>query len=168
MATTTSAAKKSSKNRAFYLAGPGGLWTDEAPRSTRESYRTAPDERRWAAWRKYLGRRKNASAAELLAERGSSLVWAPRSESEASSARNLIELLAGAIAGRKREVATIEEAARAWLAAAEAAPRSAALGIDCLAWTAALPGLADRLSETLWWTLLKQLDIHRQQIRLVG
>jgi hypothetical protein len=157
MATTTSAAKKSSKNPAFYLAGPGGLWTDEAPRSIRQSYRTAPNDRRWAAWRKYLGKRKNTSAAELLSERGSSLVWAAVSESDAGSARRLIALLTGAIAGRKRDVAAVEEAASAWLAAAETAPRSAAFAIDCLAWSAALPGLVDRLSETLWWTLLKRV-----------
>ena len=157
MATTTSAAKKSSKHRAFYLAGPGGLWTDEAPRSIRQSYRTAPNERRWAAWRKYLGKRKNTSAAELLTERGSPLAWAATSQVDAGSARRLIELLGGAIAGKKRDVAAIEEAATDWLAAAETAPRSAAFAIDCLAWSAALPGLADLLSETLWWTLLKRV-----------
>lgn len=157
MATTTSAAKKSAKNRSFYLAGPGGLWTDKAPRSIRQSYRTAPNERRWAAWRKYLGKRRNISAAELLSDRGSPLVWAATSETDASSARKLIELLRGAIAGKKRDVAAIEEAASAWLAAGETASRSAAFAIDCLAWSAALPGLANRLGETLWWTLLKRV-----------
>jgi hypothetical protein len=157
MATTTSAAKKSKKNRSFYLAGPGGLWTDEAPRSIRQSYRSAPDERRWAAWRKYLDKRKNAAASRLLSERGSSLLWAAPSKADAGSARKLIELLGGAIAGRKRDVAAIDEAASAWLAAAETAPRSAAFAIDCLAWGAALPGLAQWLSETLWWKLLKRV-----------
>jgi hypothetical protein len=156
MATTTSAAKKAKKNRSFYLAGPGGLWTDEAPRSIRQSYRTAPDERRWAAWRKYLDKRKNASVPELLAEDDSSLLWAAASQADAGSIRRLIELLTGA-AGKKRDLAATEETAGAWLDSMATAPRNAAFAIDCLAWTAAMPGLAERLSETRWWTLLKRL-----------
>ena len=117
------------------------MWTDETPRSIRESYRTAPDERRWAAWRKYLARRKNKSSSRLLSERRSPLLWAMATEADADGASKLVELLSGAVGGKKGDIASIEDTVTAWLNSADGASGSSGLchRLPCLcvrtAWT---------------------------------
>ncbi len=155
--TTTTAAKKSNKNRATFQSGPGGPWHAVAPRPIREAYRGLPDERSWIAWRKHLVKRSLPAADELLPGKGSPLVWALPDGVDLDRAARSIKLLARLRTATRQNSAVLSIAVEQWLSGAGSRPSDACLGLECLAWSGALPRLAAHVPEQPWWAFLNRL-----------
>src|SRR5258708_6372375 len=143
MATITKSSKKSKRNPDSVLLGPGGVWHRSAPRRVCETYRTLPDDRGWAVWCKHLAKRKFCPIAELLPGKRSALTWALPVADDLDDTLVLIDQLARLSAGKPCKDVVIENEAACWLGNVETAEASAALGLECLAWCAALPQLTD-------------------------
>jgi hypothetical protein len=156
MATSTQLKKRSKKNRFSPVAGPGGPWSDDAPRSLRKKYVGPTNHEGWTLLRKHLAKRKRPSLEKLIKGRRSPLFWAVPQAADAEQAQRLVDLLKRPrIAGRK--TAGLDNAVVCWLSRAEVAPADVGFGLECLAWTGALVSLAEHLDEPTWWQLCNRL-----------
>ena len=91
MATTTSSAKQSRKNKASGASGPGGPWTGHAPRRLRQEYEGEASNEGWTLWRKHLAKRKGRPISKLFKGRSSPLFWALPPGTDAAQAEQIIE-----------------------------------------------------------------------------
>jgi hypothetical protein len=159
MASTTSAAKASSRTVQTPAIGPGGPWHPKAPRRLRETYRSSGDQQGWAAWRKHLNKRKRRPIARGMANKRSPLAWAVNEDERYSAALRLIKKLSRLQRAVDRKLATwLDEASADWLAAtSSAALREGSRGLECLAWCHSLPQLTEVLPSERWWSLANRL-----------
>lgn len=122
--------------------------TDRAPR---------PED--WDAWTEYLAhRRRPLPVAQLIPSgKRSALRWAlPSSVSGSESARlaTQLENISQADEGQQTELA---EQLEAWLGAVDGRRADAEFGLECLAWSHALPDLAAILPAAPWTQALERL-----------
>ncbi|MEX0678445.1 MAG: hypothetical protein WD063_15300 [Pirellulales bacterium] len=156
MATTSTSAKQSRKNRASLASGPGGPWSGQAPRRVRQAYEGDANEQGWALWCRHLARRKLRPISKLFQGRQSPLVWALPPGVDAEQAERVIELLRRPRLADRR-TAGLDNAALCWLSRADVAEPDAGFALECLAWCAALPSLAEYTGERAWWQLANRL-----------
>jgi hypothetical protein len=154
MATTTST--KRTKKECALPVGPGGIWSEGAPSRLRESYLSEDSTTGWSHWRKHLGKRKLRALEELFPGRQPALLWAVPTDCDTSSLERLLELLRRP-GEHGNDAAGVENAARVWVNGAEAAAANVPFSLECLAWGAALPALAEHLPENVWWQLCNAL-----------
>lgn len=148
---------KFSRSSSDAFIGPGGRWNSTAPRRVREGYQAQEAERGWAAWRKHLAKRKLSPLYALLPGKTSPLLWVLPAGVDLDQTVQLIELLHEAARQERSESGALENEVACWLAQVESAPASVGLGLECLAWCAALPHLAADLPERLWWIVLNRI-----------
>jgi hypothetical protein len=153
---TISSAKRSRKNRAFEICGPGGPWTGHAPHRVREVYQGDASEEGWALWRKHLAKRKLRPVAKRFKGAQSPLFWAVPRGLDVEAAVRIVELLRRPRLADRR-TAGLDNAALCWLSRAEVAAFDYALALECLAWCADLPALAEHLGQRAWWQLANRL-----------
>jgi len=155
MATTVPAAQRNKATKKTIGLGPLGPWHESAPRAIRKAYPAIGSPKGWSEWRKHLARRKLAPLVALVPGRRP-LRWAlPAGHWE--PALELMTALEGLGKRERRELPTIAHLAATWLSGAPSAPPVASFAVECLAWTHALPQLAEQLSESMWWALATQL-----------
>ncbi|MEX2113941.1 MAG: hypothetical protein WD845_12195 [Pirellulales bacterium] len=157
MASTTPARKRPSRSRPKHTIGPGGPWSKLAPTAVTRAYDSPTDADGWEAWQDHLRSRKLSSLERIAASDGSPLAWGLPTEGCYEPALALVDWLGELIPRPRKPTAPWEKEASRWLSAAEAAPLTPELAVECLAWCWALPTLADYLSESLWWRLLNHL-----------
>ncbi len=159
MSTTESNLEIASPDQWLAVAD-GGMWTRQAPRSLTRRYRTIDEPAGWQAWGKHLARRrKPVGLGELLPGRRWPLAWVLPAEPVGSATADLIERL-GDLEHGSRSAAEADWAAEVenWIWSCEAAVRSVPWALETLAWTRALPHLAQGpLEARLWWRLLGTL-----------
>ena len=113
--------------------------------------------RGWEAWRQHLAQRSLRPIGKLLGASRSPLIWSQPDGADVATAITLANQL-HPLWGRSRRVPKkLEQTTAGWLAGAVTAPRTASLGIECLAWCWASMPLAGHLEERLWWDLLNHL-----------
>jgi hypothetical protein len=157
MGSLASAATRAGSNGEAIAGGPGGPWSEEAPKRIREKYRESESAAGWRAWQKHLARRK-LLAPELLARgRSAPLAWAPALDTEFDPAVRLIKLLRARKLADGRKSKVVRREAESWLNETTAGARSAGFAIECVAWISALPLLTRHLSPEVWWALLNRL-----------
>lgn len=156
MATSTTSAKQSRKNRASLVSGPAGPWTEHAPGRLRKAYEGDANEKGWTLWQKHLARRKLRPIAKLFKGRQSPLFWALPPGVDVEQPERVIELLRRPRLADRR-TAGLNNAALCWLTRADVAALEVGFALECLAWSTALAVLAKHLGERTWWQLANRL-----------
>ncbi|REK12932.1 MAG: hypothetical protein DWQ37_09910 [Planctomycetota bacterium] len=155
MASTTTSAKRSRKNRAVLTSGPGGPWSATAPRRIRTGYQ-GEDERGWESWCRHLAKRRVRPLAKLFKGRHPALFWALPAETPIDEAEKVIDLVRRPRAA-DRDTAGLDNAVVCWLSRADVAPADFGFALECLAWCWALPELSEHVGEHTWWQLYGRL-----------
>jgi hypothetical protein len=156
MASTTGTAKRFRKNRAAAASGPGGPWSPKAPDRVSRSYQGNADPHGWTLWQKHLAKRRLRALSKLFKGRQSPLLWAWPAETQLEQAERLIDLMRRPRLADRR-TSGLDKAVLCWLSRAEVAAPDVGFALECLAWSGALPSLAEHLGEQAWWQLCNRL-----------
>lgn len=153
---STSPAKRSRKNLTTVTSGPGGPWSPKAPRRVRAAYQGDANTQGWTLWQKHLAKRRLKVASKLFKGRQSPLLWAVPPGTALEHAERVIELVRRPRLADRR-TSGLDNAALCWLSRAEVADADVGFATECLAWSAALPALAEHVGEETWWQLCNRL-----------
>jgi len=121
---------------------------------------TPPDPDQWDAWAAYLSRRKHPRplADRIGDKRSPALLWPLCAEFPESNSAELVAYLHGFKPRAKGASSTLVRRLEPWLDAATDRQLDPLWAIECLAWTHALPRLAEILPAAPWCQLLETLS----------
>jgi hypothetical protein len=146
------------RNGEYLLTGfDSDLWNGPAPNRLRDNYRTIGDVTNWRVWQDHLAKRKRPhEIASKFAGRKSPLRWAIPNEAAFAPTFKLLDQLERIVQGRKAKYSVAELAGTVehWIWSSELFECPAAVAIEAVAWSHALPRLAAILSAPQWWKLL--------------
>ncbi len=156
MATTTTSAKRSRKSSASLSSGPGGPWSQAAPRRIRHTYQGDENSHGWTLWRKHLAKRKLRPLGKLFGGSQPAIFWALPADTTVEPAERVFELVRRP-RSTERRTAGLENAVQCWFSQIEVAAADTAFALECIAWAQALPQLAEHVTERCWWQLVNRL-----------
>lgn len=146
---------------------------DESPRTTvvprwargKDNFSPVADPVDWPAWQQHLANRTSPLPLQSLVsgKKAAPLAWALFPD-ETLDLRTvpLLEKLGQIASGRMAPKADIAAELERWLSDVERRIAERNLVLEQLAWVHALPRLAGKVDETLWWRTLDRLLSHAQ------
>ncbi len=127
-------------------------WSLYAPRKVCEAEDVRSSGKGWRVWAEHLRERtRPGKLNKLWKARSSPLSWGSSPSDLGPETAALLVRLHDFARKKGRLAGHVEGELRAWLESARGATRSAALGLEGIAWTMVLPRLAGTASPTLWW-----------------
>ncbi|MBN1589064.1 MAG: hypothetical protein JW888_06085 [Pirellulales bacterium] len=142
----------------FALGTAPSLWHKSAPGRLRKARKEGSADEVWSVWTSYLARRKTPKPLDRdVAPKDLPLLWALPDGVEDEGTRGLIERLSEVEHDGGIPEATLEEEALLWMTDAAAGRWKLGYGLEAVAFSRVLPGLAGVLSSATWWNLLSYL-----------
>lgn len=158
--TTTFSTDRSSRGNIQSSFMAASFWHHSAPGRVRRAAKANSAESLWSAWSAYLVKRKKPERVDrFFAVKRSPLFWSPTEGALDRGTAALIERLAGLDSKNVLSATKTDwdRDAGGWIADSAGAGRDPALGLEAVAWAAALPELAGVVASSVWWNLLDHL-----------
>jgi len=131
-------------------------WGKAAPAEIRRAASRNLSAAEWTAWTAYLEVRSLPRLPRIF--RGTQSPFLLGTEgTNVGGGTDLLVLLWRAARGKRRAAKEAAEQLSSWLVEAEGAPASIGYALECLAWTWALPNLAQYVPADTWWELFWHL-----------
>lgn len=124
------------------------LWRSSAPGAVRDAWKKNDHAAAWKAWSAHLAKQKPSGV--YASKKTPAILWGL----SAGAAEALRDWLAE---GPQAKGQTAVAAAHRWVADCTRREADVVFALECVAWAAALPQLANKLGADAWWSLTETL-----------